>query len=248
MVFEQTDTMLQILDKSDAFIVSFGADGGVHGMEVIDSLHCTTGPKLSIVKTRVEEPLDGTLVSQFGIKLIVCKTFRKKVITGILDASHIIKRNEEAIASGTRMPQLGPQHAVTFGFWAQAGVRSAVVVKPDAMSDELTQAAYSPEVMQQLLDNAPPAIDPTGTILFLFVVGEAVDCVLHDGFPDIERVARLFLAETFVLAMREYIKDEETGRLGVLGLHATPVKNFAKFCNGFIAPALEWNSDFRDEP
>ena len=141
MVFEQTDIMLRILDKCHAYVVSFGADGGVHGMEVIDSLHRTSGPKLSIVETRVEEPLEGTLVCKFGVKLVICKTFRKKVITGNLDPSHIIKRNREAIASGTRMAQLGPHHAVSWGFMAQAGVLPAIVVPPDAMSDELTQAS-----------------------------------------------------------------------------------------------------------
>ena len=102
--------------------------------------------------------------------------------------------------------------------------------------------------MQQLLDFAPPAIDPIGTILYLFVVGEALDCVLFDGFLDIDRIARLFLAETFLAAVRTYVDHAESGRMSILGMHPTPAANFVKCCNGFIAPALEWNTDYHDQP
>ena len=248
MVFEQTDEQLETFAKLGADVVSFGCDGGVHGMEVIDSLHRLTGRQLKVVKTRTAEPLGGTLLGQFGVTLVINKTAKNKVLTGVLDPSHVIKRNEEAVATGTRALIQGPRQMASFGFWAQCGVRGALIVKEDAMSDELTQAAYSPEVMMQLLNNAPPTIDPKGTILFLFMVGESVDSVLFDGFMDIERVARLYVAETYIAATRQYVLDAESGRASVLAMHPTPAGNFGKMCNGFIGMDLEWNSDFPDQP
>jgi hypothetical protein len=136
----------------------------------------------------------------------------------------------------------------TFGFMAQSGVRKDIIVKPDAMSDELTQAAYSPEVMMQLIEHAPPAIDVTGTVVLMFIVGEALDCTMFDGILDIDRVARLFLAETYLSATRQYVLDAAGGRAAVLAMHPTPASNFYKLCNGFIAMDLEWNTDYVHEP
>ena len=116
------------------------------------------------------------------------------------------------------------------------------------MSDKLTQAAFTAEVMQQILNNCPPAIDPTGTILMLFIIGEAMDTTLRQGLSDIERVARLTVAETVLLSLRKYVEDAEKGRVSDFAMHGTPIGNWAKYCNGFLALSLEWANDYPDEP
>ena len=247
-VFVQCNGVLNILQRNGASIASFGCDGGVHGMKVIESLHRTDGDKLDIVASRTEEPMDGMLLGKFGVKLIICKTTQRKVIAGTLDPPHILKRIQEALVSGTHLLIMGPQHYFSWGFAAQCGVCAEIVRKPDAMSDRLTQAAFSPEVMQQILDGCPPALDPTGTILMLFIVGEAIDTTLHQGLLDIERVARLVVAETVITGLRKYVHDSEKGRVSDFAMHGTPAGNWIKFCNSFIGQALEWANDYPDEP
>eukprot|EP00966_Prymnesium_polylepis_P129859 3003061-Prymnesium_polylepis.1 len=98
-VFQQANRALTAIDKQGGRIASFGCDGGVHGMGVIDSLHNTRGPKLDFVAERTEEEIyKQLLVGQFSkLKLVSCKTTRGHVIAGVLDPDHILKRNEEQV-------------------------------------------------------------------------------------------------------------------------------------------------------
>ena len=182
-VFKQVDWCLVELFKV-ANVVSFGCDGGVHGLDVIEALTSMSGKQLQVVKHRSVADLSGLLLAQFDVRLVLCTSVRDTPIAGILDPPHILKRQEEQHASGTHFLQLGPNHYFSFGFWPIAGVPTSIVIKPDPMSDMLTRKAYSSSVMQMLLDNAPATIDPTGTILLLFFTGEAVDAAMFDAMCD----------------------------------------------------------------
>jgi len=195
MVFQQTDDMLMTLQNQGASIVSFGCDGGVHGMEVTDSMHRTTGQQLKIIKSRTAESLTGTLLSKFGIQLIINKTWNDKVIAAPLDPSHIYKRQEEAWATGTRVLVQGPLHMATFGFMAQSGVRSDIVVKPDAMSDETAASTRpaNPMVAGSILSAAPVSA-PLNRTLMRTLPSEA-----GIMFVKTRTVARMFLGPKGVI-------------------------------------------------
>jgi hypothetical protein len=143
-VFMQSDRALIALQAKGARVTSFSCDGGVHGMECVASLQRTDGQCFSIVEQRIEVPLDGMLMGKFGVKLVICKTTDHHVLAGVLDPDHILKRNEEQLASGTHFIRLGPHRYVSFGFWAACDVPQDIIVKPDAMSDVLTGARMEP--------------------------------------------------------------------------------------------------------
>ena len=227
-------------------VASFGCDGGVHGMEVVRSLHSTEGKKLSIVDSRVALNHAG-INGRFGIQIIMCKTTKGNVIAGILDPSHILKRQQEASASGIYLQQMGPRDYCSHGFWHMCGVPLDRIIKPDAMSDALTQAAYSSDTISKLFD-APQGINPTGTIVMLFVVGEVFDATQADAMLDVERVARLSFGATFLTILREFVRQDASATLGVNGMHPTPYANFQSMCNGFLSLLLGWLTTLPNEP
>eukprot|EP00966_Prymnesium_polylepis_P083543 1935367-Prymnesium_polylepis.1 len=249
-VFKQANLALTAIDKQGGRIVSFGCDGGVHGMGVIDSLHGIVGPKLDIVAERKVEPISKRLlVGQFSsLKLVTSKTTRGHVIVGILDPDHILKRNEEQLMSGSRFMLVGPDHYVSFGFWAACGVPQAVITKPDPMSDDLTRKAYSAAVLRMLLSNAPEGIDPTGTIVVLFCVGELIDSVRLDGFSDVDTMARLIFGINILTGIRKYVEDQHTGRVSDFAMALLPLHNIQKMAHGFESLLLNWLEDLPDEP
>lgn len=246
-VFLQVDRYLSVMAKRNMRTASFGCDGGVHGMSVMESLHTTVGQKLKVVVSRVSEPMDGTLLGAFGIKLVICKT-RVGVLSGILDPPHILKRVEEQLASGAHLVQVSPKHYVSFGFWRLAGIATEIVVKPDAMSDKLTRDAFSSMTMSQLYENTPLSIDPTGTIIMLFLVGESIDAAMLDGLSDVERVARLYLGEVMLTAFREFSKTAYKGSLTALSMAALTLHNYQKMCNAYLVLLLEWGVDYPNDP
>ena len=246
-VFSQADGYFSILQKRNMRVASFGCDGGVHGMAVIDSLHRTTGRSLAIIVSRENEPMGGTLLGGFGVELVICKT-KSGVLAGVLDPSHILKRVEEQLASGVHFVQIGPRSYCSFGFWREAGVASEIIVKPDAMSDKLTRDAFSSRVMEQLRDNSPTTIDPSGTIITLFLIGESIDAAMLDGLSDIERVARLYLGEALLTAFREFSKTGYKGNLTELSMATLTLHNYQKMCNAYLAMLLEWQTDYPNDP
>ena len=246
-VFSQVDRYFSIIEKRKMRVASFGCDGGVHGMAVIDSLHRTNGMKPAIIVSREIEPMGGTLLGRFGVELVICKT-KSGILAGVLDPSHILKRVEEQFASGVHFVQIGPRSYCSFGFWREAGVPSEIIVKPDAMSDKLTRDAFSSTVMKQLLNNSPTAIDPSGTIIALFLIGESIDAAMLDGLSDIERVARLYLGEALLTAFREFSKTAYKGNLFELSMAALTLHNYQKMCNAYLAMLLEWQTDYPNDP
>jgi hypothetical protein len=218
------------MESRNLRISSFGCDGGVHGMAVTESLHLTTGKCLKIVISREVEPMEGTLLAAFGVQLVIAKT-KSGVLGGVLDPPHLLKRLEEQLASGVHFVQISPALYVSFGFWRQAGIASEIIVKPDAMSDKLTRDAFSSMVMKQLRDNSPLAINPSGTIIALFLIGESVDAAMLDGLSDIERVARLYLSEVLLTAFREFTKTAYKGSVTQLSM-ATLTLHHPEWCQG----------------
>lgn len=246
-VFSQVDRYFSIIEKRNMRVASFGCDGGVHGMAVIDSLHRTNGMKPAIIVSRENEPMGGTLLGRFGVELVICKT-KSGILAGVLDPSHILKRVEEQLASGVHFVQIGPRSYCSFGFWREAGVPSEIIVKPDAMSDKLTRDAFSSRVMEQLRENSPTTIDPSGTIIALFLIGESIDAAMLDGLSDIERVARLYLGEALLTAFREFSKTAYKGNLTELSMATITLHNYQKMCNAYLAMLLEWQTDYPNDP
>eukprot|EP00966_Prymnesium_polylepis_P255982 5913471-Prymnesium_polylepis.1 len=104
---------------------SFGCDGGVHGIEVVDSLHRVTDQKLDIVETRNAEPIEGMLLHAFGVNLVICKA-KYGVVTGNLDGPHVAKRQAEQHASGVHFIQAASNVYCSWGLLRQAGVPADV--------------------------------------------------------------------------------------------------------------------------
>ena len=246
-VFEQADRYFTVLVGCSARVASFGCDGGVHGMSIIESLHRTSGEQLQIVTTRTEEDLGGTLLGAVGVKLVICKT-ASGVIAGVLDPAHILKRVYEQLASGAHFVQLAPRLYSSFSYWRLTGVASDIIVKPDAMSDKLTRNAFSSATMRQLRDNSPATIDPSGTIILLFLVAESIDAAMLDGISDIERVARLYLGEVMLTIFREFSKTANKGNLTTHSMAALTLHNYQKMCNAFLGLILEWPNDYPNDP
>ena len=246
-VFAQADRYFAVLSARNTRVASFGCDGGVHGMSVIESLHQTTGRQLKIVTTRTVEDMSGTLLAALGVQLVICKT-AAGVIAGVLDPPHILKRVQEQLASGAHFLQLAPRLYSSFAYWRLAGVASEIIVKPDAMSDKLTRDAFASAVMCQLRDNSPATIDPTGTIILLFLIGESVDAAMLDGMSDIERIARLYLGEVMLTVFREFSKTVYKGSLTALSMATLTLHNYQKMCNAFLGLILEWANDYPNDP
>mmetsp|Transcript_40589 Transcript_40589/g.135244 ORF Transcript_40589/g.135244 Transcript_40589/m.135244 type:complete len:1025 (-) Transcript_40589:40-3114(-) len=249
-VFKQGDRALAAITRNGGRIVSFGCDGGIHGMALIESLHSTAGPKLEIVVERKEESIAlQLLVGAFSsLKLVTCKTASGHVVAGILDPDHILKRQQEQQQSGARFLVCGPEHYCSYGFWAACGVPYSVIVKPDPMSDLLTREAHSSAVMQMLLTNAPEGIDPTGTIIWLFCIGELIDAVRLDGFSDLDAMARLVFGVAVLTGIRQYVLDQHVGRVTEFAMALLPLHNLQKMAHGFESLLLNWLEDLPDEP
>eukprot|EP00966_Prymnesium_polylepis_P009753 225037-Prymnesium_polylepis.2 len=124
-VFQQSDGFLNEMVKQGMRVASFGCDGGVHGMEVVESLQRTTGQKLSFIQTRTVEPLEGLLLDSFRVKLVISKA-DYGVVVGILDPPHVAKRQVEQHASGVHFLQVAPRVYSSWGVVRVAGAPADV--------------------------------------------------------------------------------------------------------------------------
>ena len=246
-VFKQGDAALLQMSNAGMRIMAFGCDGGVHGMEINSSLHRTDGLKLRIVAERTPLSHSG-LRGRFGIKLVVCRTTKGNVIAGVYDANHMLKRQREATSSGAYLILTGPSSYNSRGWWWACGVPKEIVNAPDAMSDTLAHKGVSSTVLARLVENAPIGIDPTGTVVMIMLIGEAYDATQIDSMLDVERIARLELAASFLVLIREYVKQDPTLSTTTNAMHKVPFDNFQLMVNGVEALLLDWAETLPDEP
>lgn len=215
--------------------------------QVFKSFHSVTGPKLEVVDTR-EIYDSGGILPKLGIHLVLCKTKEGRPIAGIPDPDHGAKNLHSQLVGGTHCIQIGPYQVATAGMLYACGVRQDLILKPDPMSDQLTRLFYSAGNLKQIMDNTPEGLDSFGTTFLMFLFGEACDAAQSAGL-DVDRVARLHLAQTCLAMMKEYL-DKTFGkkRAAELFIHSTTISNFHRTCNGVKAVDLGWKKSFPDEP